>query len=129
MKKSIFTLVLISIFAVNAVAQQGKAQKNDPVGTWKFDAPSAPEGYTSGAINVAFAEKKYSANMSFAGGGSKLTGENVKFENDSLLFSVFIEEQEIKVTLKFTEPLKMAGKAVWSDGEASLSLTKGKKTE
>lgn len=129
MKKSIFTLVLISIFAINAFAQQGKVLKNDPVGSWKFNAPSAPEGYANGAINVAFTDKKYSATMSFAGDGNKLPGENVKYENDTLLFSVSLEGQEVKVTLKFTEPLKMAGKAVWTDGEAPLSLTKEKKTE
>ena len=127
MNKSFFTLTLISLFFVTLSAQESKGQNNDPVGSWKFDAPYAPEGYTSGNIAVAFAEKKYSATMMFTGSDYKIPGQNVKFMDDTLLFSVYIEGQEVKVALKFAEPLKMAGKAVYSEGEVLLSLTKESK--
>ncbi len=126
MKKVFFAIVLISVFVASAIAEQSKAPKNDPVGKWKFEAPTAPEGFTSGNIDVKFAEKKYSANMTFTGSENKISGENVKFENDSLVFSVYIEGQEVNVSLKFSEQSKMAGKAVYSQGEVALSMTRQK---
>jgi hypothetical protein len=129
MKRSIIILVLITLFIHASFAQQGKVQKNDPVGKWKFEAPSAPAEYTSGTIEVVFAEKKHSAAMMFTGSDYKIPGENVKVGNDSVLFSVYVDGQMVKVSLKFSEPLKMSGKAVYSEGEVPLLLTKDSKTK
>ena len=49
--------MLISFLCVIAVSAQN-INKNNPVGTWKFDAPYAPEGYTSGTIVVGFTDQK-----------------------------------------------------------------------
>jgi hypothetical protein len=119
------TIIVVFLFAVLAVttAQTTKA-KVDPVGSWKFDAPYAPEGYTTGTIVIGLVEKKHTATMSFTGSEYKLTGENVKVENDSASFSVYIEGQDIKVTLKGDGDSKMTGKAVYTEGEVPLTLTK-----
>jgi hypothetical protein len=124
MKKNFFVLIVITLFIVSASAQSGKTSKTNPVGTWKFDAPYAPEGYTSGTIVVGFAEQKTTATMSFAGSEYKLPGENVKTPNDSILFSIYLEGQDIKVMLKMETETKMSGKAVYSEGEVPLTLSK-----
>ena len=103
---------------------QNNQVKNNPVGTWKFAAPYAPEGYTSGTIVVGFAEKKHTATMSFTGSENILSGEKVTAANDSVLFSVFLEGQDIKVMLKMENDSNMTGKAVYSEGEVPLTLTK-----
>ena len=103
---------------------QNNQVKNNPVGTWKFAAPYAPEGYTSGTIIVGFAEEKHTATMSFTGNEYKLPGEKVKAVNDSILFSVYLEGQDIKVLLKMVSDTNMTGKAVYSEGEVPLTLTK-----
>ncbi len=119
------TILAVFLFALIAIstAQTTKA-KVDPVGSWKFDAPYAPEGYTTGTIVIGLAENKHSATMSFTGSEYKLTGENVKVENDSVSFSVFLEGQDIKVTLKGDADAKLIGKAVYTEGEVPLTLTK-----
>jgi len=61
---------------------------------------------------------------SFTGSEFKLPGENVKAVNDSLLFSVYLEGQDIKVMLKIENVTTMTGKAVYSAGEVPLTLTK-----
>jgi hypothetical protein len=124
MKTRIFALLLISIFFSLTVNAQNNQKKNDPVGNWKFEAPYAPEGYTSGTIIIGMADKKYSASMMFTGSDYKLAGEKVKIENDTISFSVFVESETVAVTLKMTEAAKMTGKAVYSEGEVPLTLTK-----
>ena len=124
MKKNLFVLIVISFIVVTTSAQQANNQKNNPVGTWKFEAPYAPEGYTSGTIIVGLEDQKHTTSMAFAGSEYKLPGENVKAVNDSILFSIYMEGQDIKVMLKIENETKMSGKAVYSEGEVPLTLTK-----
>jgi len=123
MKNRILFLMLISFLSVIAVSAQNTAKSN-PAGTWKFDAPYAPEGYTTGTIVVGFAEQKPTTSMSFTGSEYILPGENVKTPADSVLFSIYLEGQDIKVLLKIESETKMSGKAVYSEGEVPLILSK-----
>lgn len=124
MKSKVLTILIFSFLSVIAVNGQNRTKKVDPVGTWKYEAPSAPEGYTSGIIVVGMAEKKHTVTISFTGSDYKIPAENVKVENDVILFSVYIESEDIKITLKIEGAAKMTGKAVYSEGEIPLSLTK-----
>lgn len=123
MKIKILTLMLISFLPVMIVSGQN-INKINPVGTWKFEAPYAPEGYSSGTIVVGFKEQKHTTTMSFTGGDTILSGEKVRAVNDSVLFSVYLEGQDIKVMLKMEDDSKMSGKAVYSEGEVPLTLTR-----
>lgn len=123
MKKGIVSLMFI-IFSLSVLTAQNNQSKINPVGSWKFSAPYAPEGYTSGVIVVGFAEQKHTATMSFIGSEDKLPGENVKAVNDSVLFSIFLEGQDVKVMLKVENDTNMTGKAVYSEGEVPLALTR-----
>ncbi len=123
MKNRIFTFIIISFFCVTGVSGQ-IANKNQSAGTWKFDAPYAPEAYSTGTIVIGFAEKKDTATMSFGTGEYTLGGEKVKIVNDSVTFSIFLEGQDIKVMLKVNNDTLMSGKAIYSEGEVPLTLTK-----
>jgi len=123
MKKG-FVIVLFIVLCLPVLTAQNKLPKIDSAGTWKFDAPYAPEGYNSGIIVVGIVEQKPSAIMSFTGNDFKYPGENVKAEKDSILFSVYIQGQDVNVMLKIENDTLMSGKAVYSEGEVPLSLTK-----
>jgi hypothetical protein len=123
MKRSTI-LFLFLIIGITSVSAQNTKSKIDPQGTWKFEAPSAPEGYTSGTIVIGKAEQKPTATMAFTGSDYKLTGEKVLVDNDTLTFSVYLDGQDIKVSLKIENTTKMSGKAVHSEGEVPLTLTK-----
>jgi hypothetical protein len=123
MKNGILILVLI-IFSLPVLIAQNNHNKKNPVGMWKFEAPYAPEGYTSGTIVVGFTEQKPTSTMSFSGNELKFPGENVKTEKDSVFFSVYIQGEDVKVMLKIENDTTMSGKAVYSEGEVPLSLTK-----
>ena len=124
MKNKILVFLVISIITVLTVNGQNNVKKSNPVGTWKFEAPYAPEGYSSGTISVGLEEKKHTTTMSFTGNDYKIPGEKVLVTNDSILFSVYVEGQDIKVFLKIEDETKMSGKAVYSEGEVPLTLTK-----
>ena len=123
MKNRILTLIIISFISVSAVSGQTNGKKN-PAGTWKFTAEYAPEGYGSGTIVFGAADQKNTATMAFGDSEYKLTGENVKIKNDSISYSIYLEGQDIKVLLKIESEKNITGKAVYSEGEVPLTLTK-----
>jgi hypothetical protein len=124
MMKKVILLVLSLVLSLPVVTAQNNQVKKDPVGKWKFEAPYAPEGYTSGTIEVGLADKKYSVAMYFTSNETKYSGEMVRYENDTLTFNVLVEGNDVVVTLKLEDLTKMAGKAVYSEGEVPLTLTK-----
>lgn len=111
---SIMILLILSFFNANG---QSNSKKLNPVGTWKFAAPTAQEGYSSGLITIALAEKKHTASISFTGNEYKIPGENVKFSGDSIKFSVYLEGENINIYLRLESDRKMAGKAVISNSD------------
>ena len=118
---TLFLLLLLSASVVSA--QDSKGQKS-PVGKWKFDAPYAPEGYTSGTIDIAFAENKYSSSISFTGSDYKIPGDQTKVEKENVTFVVMVEGNEVAISLTAENDIKMTGKAVYSEGEIPLTLTR-----
>ncbi|NSW94089.1 MAG: hypothetical protein HPY62_05190 [Bacteroidales bacterium] len=70
------------------------------------------------------AENIYNASISFAGSDYKIKGEKVKFENGTLSFNVYVEGTEVSISLKMENDAKMAGKAVYYEGEIPITLTK-----
>jgi hypothetical protein len=124
MKTRIFTLLVISLFAVCVVSAQTESKKNNAIGKWKFEAPYAPEGYNLGTIDISVAQDKYSTTITFAGSDYKIPGENTKVEKDSVAFVVYIEGDNIAISLKAENNTKMTGKAVYSQGEIPLTLTR-----
>ena len=123
MRKTI-TFIMFLLFSASIISGQTSNVKDNPVGKWKFEAPLAPEGYNLGTIDIAFAGDKYSTTISFAGSDYKIPGENTKVEKDSVAFVVYIEGDNIAISLKAENDTKMTGKAVYSQGEIPLTLTR-----
>jgi len=124
MKNKILALLIITVFTIISASAQKTSQKKDPVGKWNFEAPYAPEGYTSGSIEVSLAEKKYSVSMSFTGSDYKFPCENAKVEKDSLFFSLYVEGESVLIRLKVEDAVKMTGEATYSEGTIPLTLVK-----
>ena len=122
MKKTVLFLAILLLGISIASAQSGS--KAEPAGKWKFEAPDAPEGYNSGTIEVALAGNNYSTSISFSGSDYKIPGEKTKVEKDSVSFVVYVEGNEVSISLKLKEPAKMTGKALYSEGEIPLTLTR-----
>jgi hypothetical protein len=125
--KKLIPFAMLIIFSISAVSAQTTKVKKDPVGNWKFEAPYAPEGYTSGSVTVGFVDKKYTAAMSFTGSDYKMPGNNVKFENDTLSLAIYVEGETVTISLKMEDAMKMSGNAVYSGGSIPLTAARAKK--
>jgi hypothetical protein len=122
--KKIIPFILLIVLSISVVSAQPGKEKKNPVGDWKFEAPYAPEGYTSGIITVSFAEKRYSAFMKFTGSDYQFSGENVKFQNDSLFFTLSVESENVAIRMKLLDNAIMSGNALYSGGDIPLSLAR-----
>jgi hypothetical protein len=122
--KKIFLLTVV-VFAVGFGLQSFTRISSvvDPVGTWTYKAPTAPEGYVSGDIVIAKDQNAYKASLKF--GDYEVKGTSVKYEKDVLTFKVFLEGEYISVKATFTaEAIK--GTASYSEGDITFT---GKKKE
>ena len=122
--KKIVSLAMLLLFSFSLTNAQTTKTKKDPAGDWKFEAPYAPEGYTTGKISIGLAEKKYTIAITMPGSDYKINGENVRFENDSLKFSVYVEDENVVVKMKMEDAAKMTGAASTSDGVIPLTAAK-----
>ncbi len=107
------------------VSAQNMIGKKNPAGIWKFEAPYAPEGYTSGTIELTVAGNAYSTVIAFGGSDYKIPADKTTVEKDSVFFNVNIEGNNVSVSLKMEEENKMDGKALYSGGEIPLELSRG----
>ena len=122
--KKVTIIILFIVLSLPVLRAQNNSTKNKQVGTWKFEAPYAPEGYTTGKIILGFADQKNTAAMSFTGSEYILQSEKVEVSKDSVMFSIYLEGQDIKVMLKMVSDTNMTGKAIYSEGEVPLALSK-----
>jgi hypothetical protein len=125
MKSRIIGILAAFMFLfIQVSAQDGNTKKNSPVGTWKYEAAYAPEEYNSGSIIVGFADKKYSVSVSFKGSTYKLQAEQVKYENDLLTCTIYVEGEYVKISVKAENNNRMTGTATYSQGQVPLTLTR-----
>ncbi|HOF21475.1 MAG TPA: hypothetical protein PLO24_09485 [Bacteroidales bacterium] len=125
--KQLISLILLTLLSFSAINAQTSKVSKDPAGEWKYEAPYAPSEYSAGVIKISFADKKYSAVITLPWSDYKINGENVKYENDSLTFSVYIEGESISIVMKMDDASKMTGKALYSMGEIPLTAKRVEK--
>ncbi len=121
-KNFMFTLLLTSLLLISSVT---KAQiKDNYLGKWNFTAPSAPEGYMNGIIEL----KPDTAIISFVNMPYSFESNWVKVRNDSLIFNTYVNSEDVLFSLKL-EKDNIAGEAVWMDGKTKISLTREAKKD
>jgi hypothetical protein len=123
MKRTIFITIIV-LMGINNITAQTSSFKKDPIGKWIFEAPYAPQGYTNGVVEISKKEKLFYATMAFGGAENKFTGDRFKFENDTISFHVYIENQDVSLTFTFLNESKMAGKAVYTEGVVPFSMSR-----
>ena len=122
--KKICSIALVVIICASAVSAQTTNGKKDPVGKWKYEAPYAPEGYTTGTVEIGKTDQKYSATMTFTDLDYSLTGEKVTLRNDSVFFLIWVEGNDVNIALKVEDNSKMSGNAVYFEGTVPFTLTR-----
>jgi hypothetical protein len=116
-----FAALIIGTLFISGQANSGK---QDVIGKWKYEASYAPEGYASGIVEFCMAGDKYTTTISFTGSDYKVPGEKTEVEKGRVSFNVNVEGERVEVFLKSESSIKLSGKAVYSQGEIPLTLTK-----
>lgn len=122
--KRIFILIIVVLACIDLSAQKSKV-KYKPAGLWNFEAPAAPEGYTTGVIEITKVSKKLSMKMSFSGNDYKYP-EDIRFEKDSLQFYLNVDGTDVTFKSKFEQSDKISGIAFTSGGSVPFVLTREK---
>jgi hypothetical protein len=118
-RKIIQSLLTVFLLLAGSLSASGQAKK-DYQGKWNFEAPSAPEGYLHGTFEI----KKDSVFTTFIDYSERFPSNWIKATKDSLYFQAYINGTDVLFSLKTDDKNKISGKAVWSDGETQLMLTK-----
>jgi hypothetical protein len=113
--------LIISVFLIGSLSTNAQI-KPAYFGNWSFDAPSAPDGYTYGIIEI----KKDSINTSFTQLNYEVPSTWIKAKNDSITYKAIVEGTDVLFSLKIENETNIKGNAVWSDGETQMILKKKK---
>jgi len=112
-------LLIMSLLLFGSLS--AKAQiKSTYLGSWSFSAPTAPEGYTYGIIEI----KKDSVTTFFTGLNYKVPSIWIKFKNDSITYKSLVDDAEVLFSLKIENQTSIKGDAVWDDGQTQMILKK-----
>jgi hypothetical protein len=117
MKNKILQLFLILPVLFIGSLSANSQTKNTFIGSWNFEAPTAPESYTSGIMKI----QKDSVITTFTGRKYKFTSIWVKIKMDSLTYKVNIDGDDVLFSLKVDNKNKITGNAVWSSGETLIN--------
>ena len=117
-KVTIFSLIMFLLLfgSLSAEAQI----KLTYLGNWSFSAPTAPEGYTFGIIEI----RKDSVTTFFTELNYKVPSLWVKAENDSITYKAFVDDTDVLFSLRIENQTSIKGNAVWADGQTQMILKK-----
>ena len=114
--------IVLGLLMVMFVGSTFAAVKTkDLVGSWNYEAPSAPYEYSSGKL--IFSEDGEKLNGKIVIGQYEIEMRNVKIEGDEVKFGAYIEGEYISLTMT-PKNNSFTGTANYSEG--SLEVT-GKK--
>jgi hypothetical protein len=125
MKKQFLFLIAFLMLGftgmVNAQDSQKKVAPVDPLGKWDFQASDAPYGYEKGQFVITEGEENTAPKVKIVFNEySKTDGYKVKYENNKLSFTVYVEDESVYVTGNF-EKDTFKGKASTSMGDIAVT--------
>jgi hypothetical protein len=120
MKRKILQLLLIiSISLIGSLSTTAQVEVAY-LGNWSFVAPTAPDGYTFGIIEI----KKDSINTYFTELKYKIPSIWIKVKNDSITYKAIVDDTDVLFSLKIENETNIKGNAIWDDGETQMILKK-----
>lgn len=123
MKKLLIFAFLVAIFASNANAAVGTANKN-LVGEWKYEAPTAPYGYEKGVLILSEKEGVLAGQVKFED-GYKIELKNITYVEGVFKFGLYVDYEYVSVKSKI-EGKKLTGTVDTPDGEMKITAEKVK---
>ena len=111
------SVMKIFILAI-AILVASCEKENIMLGTWDYSAPGAPYEYQVG--QMIFSESGDGMEAFMQIGSNKMQAKELVIKENTASFYVWIESNQIKITLKFDEE-KFKGTASYSEGVLELT--------
>ena len=130
MKRSQFLgiFILMSLFITTTLySAEPVPKKFSPVGTWKFSAPSAPEGYNASDLIISKEGREYTVVFALSE-YYKITASDVEYKKKNLSFTLYIETETVYIKGTFEEE-KFTGTASYSEGVIDVYAVRKKEEE
>ncbi|MDW7690463.1 hypothetical protein R9C00_23110 [Flammeovirgaceae bacterium SG7u.111] len=116
--KTIVRIIFLELLLLGLMAA-ASAPAADPVGKWKFQAPTAPYEYQEGYFEIQKEGKELKG--AFLGPeNSKMAWEDLQKKGNTLTFGAYFEGEYVSFNLTFEEKA-FKGEATYSEGTVELS--------
>ena len=106
--------LLFALLLGNAFAEE---KTSDIVGTWNYEAPTAPYEYSKGKL--IFIEKGDAVEGSIKLGENSIQMRNLKIEENEVSFGIYLEGEYISIKAKMDKKA-FSGTATYSEGSVAL---------
>jgi uncharacterized lipoprotein YehR (DUF1307 family) len=116
--------VLIAASMVIALSSATNMQQPNPIGNWKVVSDYAPEGFQTSKVTISKEEDNFLVEMNFEEIGYKIKGEKVSFTDGIFKFNLYVEGEDVIITMKFNGEDKLVGTASTSGGEIPLEANR-----
>jgi hypothetical protein len=124
-KKFFENSILVGLFLVFTSFSMGPtAKKFDPTGTWKYSAPAAPEGYSTGEFVIGKERKAYSV-VFVLDEYYQVNASEVVYKKNRLDFVLYLEGYVVKISGTF-EDEKFTGIASYAEGVIDVTAVRKK---
>lgn len=119
-RKAFYWVILTVLFLLNvSFSVETNAKRFDPTGTWKYSAPTAPEGYTAGEFIIGKEGKNYSV-VFVLDEYYQLTASEVIYKKNRLEFQLYLEGYVVKINGTFEDEI-FTGIASYAEGDIDLT--------
>jgi len=120
-KKSAFAVCLIMLVSMQLTFAADKSK--DLVGTWKYEAPSAPYEYSAGKLIFTEADNKIEGKVQI--GSYAIDMRNLEVKNNEVNFGIYVENEYVKLKMTVKKN-SFEGTASYSEGSLEVSGEKEK---
>lgn len=122
--KKLFVLAFLFVAFSAAIAAPAQKGNSNVIGEWKYEVPSAPEGYNKGSLIISEEEGKLAGEVKFAD-GYKIELKNITFEEGTLKCGLYVDYEYVSVNVKINGK-EMTGKVNSPEGEMTMKAEKVK---
>ncbi len=112
-------VVLLFMVLVSSFVSLPDTKKFTPVGTWEYSVPGVQPGYENGSMIIAEEGKDYKVTM-VLNEYYKTEAEKVVYKKKAISFSVFVENEEVKVNGNFDGD-EFKGKLSYFEGDFDIT--------
>ena len=112
-------VVLLVMVLASSFVSEPLAEKYTPAGTWEYAVPGVQPGYENGSMIIAEEGKDYKVTM-VLNEYFKTEAEQVVYKKKAISFSVFVENEEVKVNGNF-EGDEFKGRLSYFEGDFDIT--------